>query len=46
MGLEQECLQSLVELYYLIEDPKEDKDFLHNGSFKNYKKFRIQVGFS
>ncbi len=43
MVLDQECLQNLVELLYLIEELKEDIDFLHNGSFKDHKRFRIQV---
>ena len=38
MVLEQECLQNLVELFFLIEELKEDIDFQHNGSFKRLQK--------
>ena len=43
MGLEQEWQLNLEELFYLIEEAKEDKDFLHNECFEDKKKRKIII---
>ena len=43
MVLEQECLPNLVELFFLIEELKEDIDFQRKASFEDYKRIRVQI---
>ena len=43
MVLEQECLPNLVELFFLIEELKEDIDFQRKCKSEDYKRIRVQI---